>query len=71
MKLKARIVLRSDTPPDREISFSHLSRTLEDLMNRAIQSRLPEYDIELEIESIDAPDWPQKDYPTLDKKDDK
>jgi len=70
MKLKARIVLRSDTPPDREISFSHLSRTLEDLINRAIQSRFPEYDLELEVESIDAPDWPQEKFPKLDTKED-
>jgi len=55
--------------PERSLSFSHLSGTLENIINRAFQLRFPEY--EVDIEYLEAPDWPEDEYPTLDRREKK
>jgi hypothetical protein len=53
--IKLDIVMKSDVSPERYISSSKFVNTLEGIINRAIQLRIPEIDVE--INSIKA-EWP-------------
>ena len=64
-KLELDIVLNARKAPDRSISTSRLVGTLESIIQRAVQARLPEF--EVEIRSLKA-NWPgaPENFPEYD-----
>ncbi len=64
--LKVHIKLESRKEPDRGLSPSTLCGTLQDIIRSAVQTRFPEY--EVEVASLEA-EWPgsDKEFPKLIK----
>ncbi len=62
------ISLESKVKPEMERSPTRLLRTLESIINTAVQVRFPEYDVE--IGRLEG-NWPdsEKEFPTVDKED--
>lgn len=65
-KLIVNISLESRVKPEMERSPSKLLRTLESIINAAIQCRFPEFDVE--IGKLEG-NWPNsdKEFPTVDQ----
>lgn len=62
-KLKVHITLESKVKPHMERSASKVRRTLQNIINSAVQARFPEFDVEVGTLSGDWPDS-DKEFPT-------
>jgi hypothetical protein len=67
-KLIVHIKLESKKEPERTLNSVNVKGTLESIICSAVQSRFPEYDVELG--SLEA-DWPdsEKNFPKIDSSD--
>ncbi|MHA2067981.1 MAG: hypothetical protein ACXABY_26770 [Candidatus Thorarchaeota archaeon] len=66
--LKVHITLESEVKPEMERSPSKVCRTLQEIINSAVQARFPEYDVE--IGKLEGK-WPdsEKEFPTVNRED--